>query len=63
MSYQVFGDVLAFDATCKKNKDLCLVVVFLSVNHHNQTAIFVAQIVMNETKQTYVWLLEQFWTQ
>jgi len=52
MSYQVFGDVLAFDATCKKNKDLCLVVVFLSVNHHNQTAIFVAQIVMNETKQT-----------
>ncbi|KAG5032591.1 hypothetical protein JHK85_016573 [Glycine max] len=57
--YQVFGDVLAFDATYKKNKYLCPVVVFSGVNHHNQTIVFVAAIVTDETEETYVWLLEQ----
>ncbi|XP_028184818.1 protein FAR1-RELATED SEQUENCE 5-like [Glycine soja] len=33
--YQVFGDVLAFDATYKKNKYLCPFVVFSGVNHDN----------------------------
>ena len=58
--YEVFGDVLAFDATYKKNKYLCPFVVFSSVNHHNQTIVFGAAIVTDETKETYVWLLEQF---
>ncbi|KAG4954048.1 hypothetical protein JHK87_039642 [Glycine soja] len=58
--YEVFGDVLAFDATYKKNKYLCPFVVFSSVNHHNQTIVFCAAIVTDETKETYVWLLEQF---
>ncbi|KAL5147053.1 Protein FAR1-RELATED SEQUENCE 5 [Glycine soja] len=57
--YQVFGDVLAFDATYKKNKYLCPFVVFSGVNHHNQTIVFVAAIVTDETEETYVWLLEQ----
>ncbi|KHN16236.1 Protein FAR1-RELATED SEQUENCE 5 [Glycine soja] len=58
--YGVFGDILAFDATYKKNKYLCPFVVFSSVNHHNQTIVFAAAIVTDETKETYVWLLEQF---
>ncbi|KAG5122233.1 hypothetical protein JHK84_040573 [Glycine max] len=57
--YEVFGDVLAFDATYKKNKYLCPFVVFSGVNHHNQTIVFVDAIVTDETKETYVWLLEQ----
>uniref|UniRef100_A0A0R0KFN2 SWIM-type domain-containing protein n=1 Tax=Glycine max TaxID=3847 RepID=A0A0R0KFN2_SOYBN len=57
--YEVFDDVLAFDATYKKNKYLCPFVVFSSVNHHNQTIVFVAAIVTDETEETYVWLLEQ----
>ncbi|RZC08639.1 Protein FAR1-RELATED SEQUENCE 5 [Glycine soja] len=57
--YEVFADVLAFDATYKKNKYLCPFVIFSGVNHHNQTIVFAAAIVTNETEETYVWLLEQ----
>ncbi|RZC29001.1 Protein FAR1-RELATED SEQUENCE 7 [Glycine soja] len=45
--YEVFGDVLAFDATFKKNKYLC-------------PFFFGAAIVTDETEETYVWLLQQF---
>uniref|UniRef100_K7KWG9 MULE transposase domain-containing protein n=1 Tax=Glycine max TaxID=3847 RepID=K7KWG9_SOYBN len=57
--YEVFADVLAFDATYKKNKYLCPFVIFSGVNHHNQTIVFAAAIVTDETEETYVWLLEQ----
>ncbi|KAJ1376723.1 MULE transposase domain [Sesbania bispinosa] len=30
------------------------------VNHHNQTTIFAFAVVSNETEDTYVWVLEQF---
>ncbi|KAL2667377.1 hypothetical protein AAZV13_01G064800 [Glycine max] len=46
--YEVFGDVLAFDATFKKNKYLC------------PFCFFGAAIVTDETEETYVWLLQQF---
>ncbi|KAJ1382119.1 Zinc finger, CCHC-type [Sesbania bispinosa] len=59
MNYQVFGDVLAFDATYRKNKYMCPVVIFSAVNNHNQTIVFASAIVSDETEQTYVWLLEQ----
>ncbi|GAU39404.1 hypothetical protein TSUD_323520 [Trifolium subterraneum] len=58
MDYNIFGDVLAFDATYKKNRYLCPLVVFSVVNHHNQTTVFATAIVANETEETYVWLLE-----
>uniref|UniRef100_A0A0R0FP05 SWIM-type domain-containing protein n=1 Tax=Glycine max TaxID=3847 RepID=A0A0R0FP05_SOYBN len=57
--YEVFGDVLAFDATYKKNKYLFPFVVFFGMNHHNQTIVFATTIVTDETEETYVWLLEQ----
>ncbi|KAH1214938.1 Protein FAR1-RELATED SEQUENCE 5 [Glycine max] len=57
--YEVFRDVLAFDATYKENKYLCPFVVFTSVSNHNQTIVFVAAVVTDETEETYVWLLEQ----
>jgi len=59
-NYEIFGDVLAFDATYKKHKYKCPFVVFSGVNHHNQTIIFATAIVSNEVEGTYVWLLEQF---
>lgn len=58
--YLVFGDVLAFDATYRKNKYMCPLVVFSGVNHHNQSIVFASAIVGNETEKTYVWLLECF---
>jgi hypothetical protein len=62
MNYEIFGDVLAFDATYRKNKYNCPFVVFSGVNHHNQTIVFATAIVTRETEETYVWLLEQFLT-
>ncbi|WJX74512.1 hypothetical protein P8452_58158 [Trifolium repens] len=62
MNYEIFGDVLAFDATYRKNKYNCPFVVFSGVNHHNQTIVFATGIVTRETEETYVWLLEQFLT-
>jgi hypothetical protein len=59
MNYEIFGDVLAFDATYRKNKYNCPFVVFSGVNHHNQTIVFATGIVTRETEETYVWLLEQ----
>ncbi|XP_058775058.1 protein FAR1-RELATED SEQUENCE 5-like [Vicia villosa] len=56
--YEVFGDVLAFDATYRKNMYLCPLVVFFGVNHHNQSIVFASAIVGNEKEETYVWLLE-----
>ncbi|KAI5430014.1 hypothetical protein KIW84_034550 [Lathyrus oleraceus] len=59
-NYELFGDVLSFDATYNKNKYRCPFVVFTVVNHHNQTIIFATAIVSNEVEGTYVGLLEQF---
>ncbi|QHO56116.1 protein FAR1-RELATED SEQUENCE 5 [Arachis hypogaea] len=60
LDYHVFGDVVAFDATYRKNKYMCPLVVFSGVNHHNQTIIFAAALVANESEETYSWLLERF---
>ena len=43
-----------------KKKYLCPVVVFSGVNHHNQSILFAAAIVVKETNETYAWLLERF---
>lgn len=50
----MFGDVLAFDATYKKNKYLCLVVVFSGINNHNEMIVFACALVTNEMEETYI---------
>ncbi|KAH1198093.1 Protein FAR1-RELATED SEQUENCE 5 [Glycine max] len=60
LNYEVFGDVIGFDATYSKNKFLCPFVIFSGVNNHNQTVIFATALVSDETEQKYVLLLEQF---
>ncbi|XP_057719811.1 protein FAR1-RELATED SEQUENCE 5-like [Arachis stenosperma] len=62
IDYQVFGDVVAFNATYQKNVYLSPLVVFSGVNHHNQTVVFAAALVADEKKETYVWLLQQLQT-
>ncbi|XP_016168695.1 protein FAR1-RELATED SEQUENCE 5-like [Arachis ipaensis] len=57
--YSLFDNVLAFDATYKRNKYICPLVVFSGVNHHNQTIIFAAALICDEEKDTYRWLLQQ----
>ncbi|KAJ1381993.1 MULE transposase domain [Sesbania bispinosa] len=59
LDYKVFGNVLAFDATYKKNKYHFPLVIFSGINHHNQTTVFASGVIADETEETYVWLLEQ----
>ncbi|RYR16092.1 hypothetical protein Ahy_B04g073057 isoform B [Arachis hypogaea] len=58
IDYQIFGDVIVFDAMYKKNIYLSPLVVFFSVNHHNQTVVLTATLVADEKDETYVWLLQ-----
>ncbi|XP_027363104.1 protein FAR1-RELATED SEQUENCE 4-like [Abrus precatorius] len=62
IDYNIFGDVVAFDATYGRNKYKCPVVVFSGVNHHKQTCVFGCAVVSDEKKDTYIWVLQQFIT-
>ncbi|RYQ92687.1 protein FAR1-RELATED SEQUENCE 5-like [Arachis ipaensis] len=59
LDYQLFGDVIAFDATYKMNKYSCPLVIFSGVNHHNQTIVFATALIVDKTTDTYIWLLRQ----
>ncbi|XP_016206834.1 protein FAR1-RELATED SEQUENCE 5-like [Arachis ipaensis] len=58
LDYRLFGYVVAFDVTYRKNKYMYPLVVFSGINHHNQTIMFAAVLVANENDQTYTWLLQ-----
>ncbi|XP_057418810.1 protein FAR1-RELATED SEQUENCE 5-like [Lotus japonicus] len=58
-NYDVFGDVVAFDATYRKNKYKYPFVMFSGLNTHNQTTVFGSAIIANESKETYIWLVER----
>ncbi|KAJ1430921.1 MULE transposase domain [Sesbania bispinosa] len=58
--YQFFGDVLAFDATYKKNRYKYPLVIFSGKNHHSQTFIFGCALIADETINTYKWVLRMF---
>ncbi|XP_057426203.1 protein FAR1-RELATED SEQUENCE 5-like [Lotus japonicus] len=60
MDFQVFGKVLAFDATYRKNKYECPIVILVGVNHHCHTNVFGTTVLTNEKEESYVWVLEQF---
>ncbi|XP_016199254.1 protein FAR1-RELATED SEQUENCE 5-like [Arachis ipaensis] len=58
VDYQYFGDVLAFDATYKKNKYRRPLVIFSGANNHKQTTIFGFCLLMDETFDSYKWILQ-----
>ncbi|XP_035539647.1 protein FAR1-RELATED SEQUENCE 5-like [Juglans regia] len=55
-AYQYFGDV-TFDATYLTNIYKMLFVPFSGVNHHHQTIMFGCALLVNETAESYTWLL------
>ncbi|XP_021975531.1 uncharacterized protein LOC110870660 [Helianthus annuus] len=60
INYEVFGDVLAFDATYHTNKYIMIFVPFIGVDNHKQCVTFGAGLLFNETTESYKWLLESF---
>ncbi|KAH9735079.1 protein FAR1-RELATED SEQUENCE [Citrus sinensis] len=58
--YQCFGDVLAFDATYKTNAYHKPLVTLVGTNHHFRTTVFGFALLVDETIDSYTWLLQTF---
>ena len=58
MAYQYFGDVVTFDATYQTNRYKMPFVPFTEVNHHYQSVMFGCALLVNETIESYTWLLK-----
>ncbi|KAG6670508.1 hypothetical protein I3843_Q059700 [Carya illinoinensis] len=56
-AYQYFGDVVTFDAKYLTNVYKMPFVPFSGVNHHHQTIMFGCALLVNETAESYIWLL------
>ncbi|XP_042484795.1 protein FAR1-RELATED SEQUENCE 5-like [Macadamia integrifolia] len=54
-SYQVFGDVVVFDTTYKRNRYRWPFGPFKGVNNHRQSIIVGCGLVANETKESFEW--------
>ncbi|KAL4593859.1 hypothetical protein ACB092_M009000 [Castanea dentata] len=58
LDYECFGDVLAFDTTYKTNVYKKPLVILVGVNHHRQTTVFGCAVLVDETIETYIWVLQ-----
>ncbi|XP_015962294.1 protein FAR1-RELATED SEQUENCE 5-like [Arachis duranensis] len=58
--FNVFGDVMGFDATYGRNKYKCPLVIFSGVDHHMRTVVFGCAVLSKEGEESYVWLLRAF---
>ncbi|KAG7986128.1 hypothetical protein I3843_03G065600 [Carya illinoinensis] len=56
-AYQYFEDVVTFDSTYLTNIYKMPFVPFSGVNHHHQTIMFGCALLVNETAESYIWLL------
>ncbi|XP_043720901.1 protein FAR1-RELATED SEQUENCE 5-like [Telopea speciosissima] len=55
-AYHVFGDVVVFDTTYKKNRYHFPFGPFTGVNHHGQSILFGCGLVADETIESFIWL-------
>ncbi|XP_024178220.1 protein FAR1-RELATED SEQUENCE 5-like [Rosa chinensis] len=60
VDYTCFGDVLVFDSTYKTNSYEKSLVLFVGSNNHLSTTVFGFALLMDETIETYTWVLETF---
>nr|XP_011470682.1 PREDICTED: protein FAR1-RELATED SEQUENCE 5-like [Fragaria vesca subsp. vesca] len=58
--YTSFGDVLVFDSTYKTNPYGKPLVLFVGSNNHLSTTVFGFGLLIDETIESYIWLLETF---
>ena len=55
-----FGDVLVFDTTYKTNTYKKPLVMLVGCNNRWQTTVFACRLLVDETTETYLWVLETF---
>ncbi len=58
--YQCFGDVVVFDTTYRTNMYGLICAPFVGENNHRQIVIFGCGFLINEEKETFGWLFDQF---
>ncbi|KAK3229785.1 hypothetical protein Dsin_001666 [Dipteronia sinensis] len=58
--YRYFGDVISFDSTYRTNSYHRPLVIFVGVNNHTKTTIFGFGLLVDETVDTYTWILQTF---
>ncbi|KAF7824855.1 protein FAR-RED IMPAIRED RESPONSE 1-like isoform X1 [Senna tora] len=58
LDYRHFGDVILLDTTHIKNEYKLPFVPFIGVNHHFQFLLLGCAIVSDESKSTYMWLMQ-----
>ncbi|XP_059654368.1 protein FAR1-RELATED SEQUENCE 5-like [Cornus florida] len=58
--YGHFGDVVTFDTTYKLLHGNCPFALFLGVNQHQETTVFGAALMYDETSDSFVWLFDTF---
>ncbi|KAK1407898.1 hypothetical protein QVD17_39525 [Tagetes erecta] len=59
-NYQVFGDIMSFDATYRSNRYSMVFVPFTGIDNHNNNVSFGAALLASKTAETYKWLLRCF---
>ena len=58
IAHRYLGDLVTFDATYQTNTYNIPFVPFIGVNHHHQSVMFGCVLLMNETTESYTWLLK-----
>ncbi|GKA77356.1 FAR1-related sequence 5-like protein, partial [Tanacetum coccineum] len=58
--FDVFGDVVPFDATFRSNRYNMILVLFTGIDNHNRCILFGAALLDSEHIKKYRWLLKRF---
>ncbi|KAK1385490.1 hypothetical protein POM88_023225 [Heracleum sosnowskyi] len=59
-NYDVFGDVVSFDATYRTNKYGMVFVPFIGVNNHWKSVTFASALLDHENETNFTWACEMF---
>ncbi|XP_044326017.1 protein FAR1-RELATED SEQUENCE 5 isoform X1 [Triticum aestivum] len=60
MMYDICGDCISFDTTFLTNRYNLPFAPFVGISPHGNTYLFACAFIINETKETFAWLFEQF---
>jgi zinc finger SWIM domain-containing protein 3 len=59
-SYKDFSNVVTFDTTYRTNEYNMPLGMFVGVNHHLQSTVFVCALIRDESMESFVWIFETF---
>ncbi|KAL7599453.1 hypothetical protein Lser_V15G24060 [Lactuca serriola] len=59
-NFELFGDVVSFDATYRTNRYCMVLVPFTGIDNHKRCVTFGAGLLCREDTNSYIWLLRSF---